>query len=182
MEELIDTKVCTYCKKSKTLNCFYNRLDYRTEKPRIVAKCKECVREKQRIAYYVKKGVPIRPKWKIKGQKAIKPEVIRNKKDNKYPYPSQHKKYKKAAYLKCVYNITLDRFDQLLSLQEGKCAICKRDFYKEAKNPQVDHDHITGVVRGLLCWNCNTAIGHLHEDEVAIENALKYIQLYKNLK
>lgn len=40
----------------------------------------------------------------------------------------------------------------------------------------VDHDHKTGVVRGLLCWNCNVAIGKLGDNPDAVLNAYKYLK------
>lgn len=40
----------------------------------------------------------------------------------------------------------------------------------------IDHDHKTGVVRGLLCWNCNVAIGKLGDNPDAVLNAYKYLK------
>ncbi|MGH2377276.1 MAG: endonuclease domain-containing protein [Candidatus Limnocylindria bacterium] len=44
--------------------------------------------------------------------------------------------------------------------QAGVCPLCERSFDGAAMRPVVDHDHATGVVRGLLCQNCNLRLGH----------------------
>ena len=57
-------------------------------------------------------------------------------------------------YLQRTYGITQEQYDQLLKYQGGSCFICDKE-PKPGKNLQVDHDHKTGEVRGLLCWSCN---------------------------
>ena len=46
-----------------------------------------------------------------------------------------------------------DTFQKLLAIQEGRCAVCGVSL--EHHQIHVDHDHATGLVRGLLCWRCN---------------------------
>lgn len=77
---------------------------------------------------------------------------------------------------KCRYNLTQAQYEELLSSQNNKCAICDSVFIKV---PHVDHDHTTGVVRGLLCGLCNRGIGSLRDDPLLIQNALSYL-LNKN--
>lgn len=99
---------------------------------------------------------------------------IKSKKKNK-TYPSayckscnrvlyrQNLEYFKLTgrkdHLKRSYNLSLADFEDLKSIQEGKCAICKQE-----QNLHVDHDHVTKKTRGLLCRSCNTGIGLLGED------------------
>lgn len=52
--------------------------------------------------------------------------------------------------------------DDLWTTQEGKCALCDVRFDR-IKRPVVDHDHETGLVRGLLCTNCNLRLGHFEK-------------------
>ncbi len=58
--------------------------------------------------------------------------------------------------------------------QDGKCAICERIFGENLK-PCVDHCHRTGVVRALLCSECNKGIGLLQDDALVVERALRYL-------
>ena len=73
------------------------------------------------------------------------------------------------------YGITIDHYETLLREQDGLCAICKR---KKKISLAVDHNHMTGAVRGLLCNNCNTAIGNLMDNISYLENAIKYLRKY----
>lgn len=75
------------------------------------------------------------------------------------------------------YGISLQEYHLFLKIQESKCAICKSDDPKtDAKMFCVDHDHTTGVVRGLLCKTCNSALGLLNEDFKIIQAAAEYVK------
>jgi hypothetical protein len=54
-------------------------------------------------------------------------------------------------------------FDALLNNQDGACAICGKTNWN-GHGPNIDHDHITGKIRGILCHNCNLALGHIGDD------------------
>lgn len=73
------------------------------------------------------------------------------------------------------YGITLEAYNQILTKQNGVCAICKsQDQFKARLS--VDHVHHTKIVRGLLCHKCNVALGLLSEDTCRIKRALEYVQ------
>ena len=78
------------------------------------------------------------------------------------------------AYLKRVFGITLEDFEAMLSAQGGGCAICGRAA-PEGTSLHVDHDHETGVVRGLLCFTCNGALGMFTENEEYLARATDYV-------
>jgi uncharacterized CHY-type Zn-finger protein len=67
------------------------------------------------------------------------------------------------------------RARQLLSTQEGKCAICHREFTRQ---PHVDHDHRNDRIRGLLCGSCNRAIGLLGDDADRVQSAANYLEAH----
>ncbi len=72
--------------------------------------------------------------------------------------------------LKYWYGITLADYEEFLRKQNGACAICKNTYDYTL---HVDHNHTTGEIRGLLCHNCNMAIGHLQDSsELARATAL----------
>jgi hypothetical protein len=70
-----------------------------------------------------------------------------------------------------LYGLSVSRFLELKASQDHKCAVCKR-----AERLSVDHCHISGKVRGLLCGHCNTALGLLKEDESIILSLLAYVR------
>jgi hypothetical protein len=75
------------------------------------------------------------------------------------------------------YNITEEQYQNLLTLQKNKCAICTREF---VRTPHIDHNHTTGAVRGLLCYSCNGAIGNLQESIEILKNAIRYLESFSN--
>ena len=80
----------------------------------------------------------------------------------------------RARKLKCRYGLTLEEYNALVFTQSGLCASCQN-----LTNPlYVDHDHSTGMVRGLLCKNCNLALGNLFDDPKRAQGLLKYIIEY----
>ncbi|MCK4819971.1 terminase small subunit [bacterium] len=90
------------------------------------------------------------------------------------------------------YNLTLKEYNTMLEAQGGKCAICKLIIYRSTKGgsiyrstkwghngPNVDHNHTTGKTRGILCHECNVAIGGV-KDNLEIARALvAYLEKYK---
>lgn len=75
--------------------------------------------------------------------------------------------------LKARHGIGADEFDRMAELQDNKCLVCR-----ERPPTQVDHDHETGEIRGLLCLNCNAALGAFKDDVSIIYRAIDY--LYAN--
>lgn len=74
--------------------------------------------------------------------------------------------------LKTRYGITEEEYDLMSANQNNSCAICKQ---KSEINLSVDHCHKTGIIRGLLCRNCNLALGYLKDDRNRIKEAMKYL-------
>jgi hypothetical protein len=70
----------------------------------------------------------------------------------------------------------LEDFEQMLCAQSGRCAICARPFgTTRGDAPHIDHDHIGGRVRGLLCPNCNHGIGEFRDDVDLLHAAITYL-------
>ena len=74
--------------------------------------------------------------------------------------------------LKSRYGITMEDYYKMLEAQNNKCAVCK---IEATKTLDVDHDHNTGKVRGLLCNNCNRGLGHLKDSITNLQNAIDYL-------
>ena len=66
-------------------------------------------------------------------------------------------------------------YDQLLVDQDHKCAICRQP-EKKRHFLSVDHDHRTGRIRGLLCYQCNLAIGNMRDDPELFLAAIAYLR------
>lgn len=100
-------------------------------------------------------------------------------KDNPKEWNAHNKKYRDknpdrvyAWYLKSKYRLTKE---QLLALGT-KCHICGVELQRGTKNkPCIDHDHVTGVVRGLLCGACNHGLGHFRDSPRLLMCAIAYL-------
>jgi hypothetical protein len=71
------------------------------------------------------------------------------------------------------YGVDLAAYQRMFTSQGGKCAICGK---AQERAFDVDHDHATGVVRGLLCTNCNRMVGHAADDPVRLRAAAVYLE------
>ena len=74
-------------------------------------------------------------------------------------------------YLKRNYDMTPEDYANRLAFQDGRCAICREPMVR----PNVDHDHETGIVRGILCSECNSAIGLMKDDPQRLTAAAEYL-------
>lgn len=82
----------------------------------------------------------------------------------------------KAYALKRIYGISLEEYNELLERQGNSCAVCKRDQSVFGKNLSVDHDHVTGEIRGLLCQHCNHRVVGRHRTPDLLQAAATYLQ------
>ena len=86
--------------------------------------------------------------------------------------------------LKHTYGISLDKYNQMLADQGGRCAICDSEEPGANANFEVDHDHSCcdgkrscgECVRGLLCSNCNTGIARFKDDPSLMIKAMTYLR------
>lgn len=75
------------------------------------------------------------------------------------------------------YNITKVQFEEIMESQNGLCAVCSIDLGDLlSKHICVDHCHDTGIVRGILCTNCNFLLGHSKDNIQTLVSAIKYLK------
>lgn len=84
-------------------------------------------------------------------------------------------KQQRASWLRTRYKLTPEQFETMLEQQKGRCGICK-----EERNERlcVDHDHETGEVRGLLCRQCNKALGGFRDSQELLLNAQIWLETH----
>lgn len=85
--------------------------------------------------------------------------------------------------LRSRFNMTIEDYDNLYKLQDGRCKICGKRETKLVKNRttnvrrlSVDHDHKTHKVRGLLCTKCNLILGLCKDDKDYLSKIILYLQ------
>ena len=79
-----------------------------------------------------------------------------------------------------AYGITLEDYYKILKFQGGVCAVCKKSPDGRGKL-HVDHNHITGIIRGLLCYSCNAGLGKFKEDPELFRRAVVYLKASSGL-
>lgn len=151
-------KTCSKCNQVKELSLFSTDRAAKDGKRHI---CSDCVRTHMRERYY---------------KNSARLRELRQK----YYYENleaSREKSRNAARKKRLetYGITESEYSALLISQDNRCAICNTtpDVFS------VDHDHDTGVVRGLLCKNCNAGIGLLGDSPRNLEQAVIYLKRFK---
>lgn len=88
----------------------------------------------------------------------------------------------RARKLKRNFGIEMHEYDLMSAEQKGKCACCGTHQNELTMNLAVDHDHDTGLIRGLLCLNCNTGIGKLGDNIEGLMKALNYLEKHELTK
>lgn len=97
-----------------------------------------------------------------------------------------NKEAKKNSELQNKYGISVEQFNVMLVEQNGVCAICEQ--VEQSIDPRtntvrtlaVDHCHVTGRIRGLLCSHCNRAVGLLKENIKVMKSMISYLERFSD--
>lgn len=84
--------------------------------------------------------------------------------------------------LKYKYGITVEQKNQMIIIQNNKCACCKDPLDNNPRNVCIDHDHITGKLRKVLCQKCNKSLGIMEENVDKISKLLEYAKYCNKLR
>jgi hypothetical protein len=108
--------------------------------------------------------------------------VVKPLKGGFYPRPEDPDGYnsrciecfRSTLHIWHTYGITKEQYDAMLAEQDGKCAICRGG--NGGQRFHVDHNHLTAVVRGLLCFHCNQGLGSFRDDANFLRLAIDYLE------
>ncbi len=160
-------KTCNVCGETKPLEDFYANKGSRGGRR---ADCKACNNAQRRERYradpraHVERAV----RWQRENPERHKA------KQREYAESGKKKVADRKSHLKRKYGLTVEQYDEMLEAQGGGCAICGR-LPRGDIALHVDHDHETGVIRGLLCFTCNNALGDLEDDPERLYKAATYL-------
>ena len=132
--------------------------------------CKPCLNKKARELHNKRKSDPI-----------YRERQNFNSRKNRERNPRSYER-RKREWLKSLYKMTLEDYNRLFLSQNGVCAICQKEC-KTKRGLSIDHNHLCCAgnrscgkcIRGLLCSNCNRAIGMLQEDIAIFNRAIAYL-------
>lgn len=161
----METKICCECKIEKNKTEFSRD---KTLKDGYTYSCKLCRNKKYK-------------EWVRNNPDKIKIIYEQNRiKSNIHYHTENGQKIYRKNHLK-KYNMTIDEYGKKVEEQNNLCAICNEpENQKKNKHLCVDHSHITNENRGLLCSNCNRAIGLLKDDIEILKKAIIYLTKYNN--
>lgn len=79
-------------------------------------------------------------------------------------YNTNKDRYNREYHLRKFYKLTLNDYNNMLKKQNNKCSICLTPSNKLKRPLSIDHNHITGKIRGLICASCNHGLGCFKAD------------------
>jgi hypothetical protein len=180
IKPIITVKTCPHCKTEQNI-CEFSK--HRKTKDGYCSWCRTCksASGKIRDGRIVKLIKPI-----VEIKRCPKCKQFKNSKDfdkNGHSLDgltSWCRKCINNAVIIRKYGITSEQKESMLILQNHKCASCGVDLKSPKYKPHVDHNHLTGKVRGILCSDCNRSLGIMKEDPNKIYGLLQYSLKFYN--
>lgn len=163
-------KMCVRCSQYKINSDFRNNSEMKCG---LHSYCRSCDRE-VKITYKKSiKGKLAEKKYASseKGKKARKRSYDKARREN-----PNFKTYFLRSRLKKYYNITVEQFNEMFSNQLECCAICIKHQSEFNRVFAVDHCHVTGKIRGLLCYRCNQGLGNFRDNIALMYKAIEYLK------
>lgn len=149
-------KSCPKCREIKDESCFYKD---ESKVDRLSSYCKDCAKEKRMARYEDKKD---------------------EEKESFRKHYRANKEQSRRYSLKALYGLSLEEYNEMREEQMFSCLICKTHEDDTARGLFVDHCHDTGKVRGLLCQHCNTLLGMAKDNQLILQEAIKYLARINN--
>jgi hypothetical protein len=164
----MESKACRLCGEVKPLDEFHRaegmRDGHRNE-------CRSCTKSLRRAHYESNREryIQAAQRWQARNPErtAAYQAEYRNR--------PERKRAMRDLYYRRTYGISADEVDAMLEGQGGGCAICGQRPDRPA-SLHLDHDHLTGTLRGILCIDCNHGIGKLRDDPELLARAIGYLR------
>lgn len=183
-------RICNNCKVIKDIKHFQRDSGIISGYKVTCKSCRNARRKKSRSytttkmyakEYYIRNKLRILAiqKAKRKGEDIslymrITDKSVRSR-DQDYTNRKGLKRHKERRWKAQGINLTYSEFENMLLCQNNKCYLCG-NLPEKDRSLSVDHNHKTGKIRKLLCFNCNTSIGKLGDDILGITRALNYLK------
>ena len=162
-------KICSKCRVEQSVASFYPSKD---KADGLFSACKACKSQKGKLdrearpEFYRAKSA----EWAHKNPDRVRAHQARHNAEAK----------RTGYYDLWKYGLTVERKAAFRKAQQNRCIWCLQSF--SSVKECVDHDHVTGENRGLLCKSCNVAIGHLRDDPAILLRLAAYLQVAKSAR
>jgi hypothetical protein len=158
---MVSEKLCKKCGCTKPLSAFGSD---KRRKYGVTTACKACRN-------------PQSKKWRDLNPERVK-EINAKNRDMRREYyqsPARKRRYRNTDLIR-RFGISHDDYEVILNSQGGVCAICKKVRTDKGKQHMViDHSHENGHIRGVLCSQCNKALGCFCDDVNILKSAIEYL-------
>lgn len=164
------SKTCSQCSAVKSLDDYCVRRASADGRSLICRSCNAAKGREWRAANPGKNTASVRA-WKHRNATAVRESEQRRRKAKPEVFAAIMRKH--------TYGLNDADYKGMLRTQDNRCAICRVEFPVGAKRidkPQVDHNHVSGKVRGLLCTGCNHGLGRFRDNPVTLEAAANYLR------
>lgn len=171
---MVELKTCIKCTKEFDLSYFRKQ---RNGKP--LNYCKYCqyksnrnwvLNHKEKIGAYCK---TYRQKYPDR-VKASRIKYFSKNPSKAEEYEIRHQFNRRAK----KFGLTPEEYKGLIIKQNNLCAICNSPQEGKRVNLAIDHDHLTGKVRALLCGACNTGLGLFKDNKELLTKAVGYLEVH----
>lgn len=108
--------------------------------------------------------------------------MVENRNEYQREYGRANPHIRRKIHIKRYYGLDWEVYCKMYASQEGKCKICgvEINLYKDKKSQiettAIDHNHLTGKVRGLLCSKCNKGLGSFGDNIELLKIAIEYLE------
>jgi len=151
------TRLCRSCDTVKSVTDFYFN-----KKSGYTGRCKTCIAESDRIKYLTDPE-----KYKAKAKRLRQTSL-------------NYRRMRKSYQDRWLYGVDPGFRERLWAAQHGCCAICRTTL--GVQTGCIDHDHVTGQLRGMLCRKCNSALGLFQESPELLSSAASYLEHWKGIR
>lgn len=154
-------KKCSVCHEEKDFTEFYKR---NASPDGLAYECNKChkIRNKGRQ----------RQDYKSRWYQDNKDQLSEKAKE----YYKDNKNVRRLTLANKLYGVSAEEYFSLYEKYSSSCAICKVSEEKLARFLNIDHDHETGEVRGLLCNSCNLGLGVFKDNKELLKKAWEYLE------
>lgn len=181
-EQYMQTKTCRVCQQEKKAEEFYRSPVY---KDGLVPKCKDCIREYDKELCGRPRDTPTEKVCcrchktksrdafhaRTRNRDGLRSECKDCTRTQEHSYRHRHPHIEYLRKVKATYGLTEDAYLALVAQHNGRCPVCKQDH-----DLVVDHNHVTGTVRGLLCKWCNIGLGSFGDNPERLRAAAEYLE------
>lgn len=140
---------------------------------RILKTCNKCGGSFPLNNFYIKANAPDGRDYKCKT--CAKAYRRKHYTDNPNYYKEYYETTGRYVHLHRNYGVDAEQYNRMINEQGGVCAICESP-PPELRPLHLDHDHITGKPRGLLCAKCNSMLTHFGDRPEGLLRVLDYVQ------